>query len=124
MAITKSTAVDQITVTENGIVLYREATRVVEDGNEIAKTFHDLEGKTYVFREFENLGTALAEWGICFAVVANDHLLASCGTHIVLKVYGDSTTALYLGLGQTGIAAFVFNVSVDVEDPREFSEEL
>ena len=40
MAITKSTAVDQITVTENGIVLYREVTRVVEDGNEIAKTFH------------------------------------------------------------------------------------
>lgn len=40
MTITKSTAVDQITVTENGIVLYREATRVVEDGNEIAKTYH------------------------------------------------------------------------------------
>lgn len=40
MAITKQTAVDQITVCENGIVLYREATRVVEDGNEIAKTFH------------------------------------------------------------------------------------
>lgn len=40
MAITKSTAVDQVTVTENGTVLYREATRVVEDGNEIAKTYH------------------------------------------------------------------------------------
>ena len=40
MAITKSTVVDQVTVTENGIVLYREATRVVEDGNEIAKTYH------------------------------------------------------------------------------------
>ena len=40
MAITKQTAVDQITVCENGIVLYREVTRVVEDGNEIAKTFH------------------------------------------------------------------------------------
>jgi len=40
MAIIKQTAVDQITVTENGIVLYREATRVVEDGNEIAKTYH------------------------------------------------------------------------------------
>jgi len=40
MSITKSTAVDQVTVTENGVVLYREATRVVEDGNEIAKTFH------------------------------------------------------------------------------------
>ena len=40
MSITKTTAVDQITVTENGIVLYREATRVVENGNEIAKTYH------------------------------------------------------------------------------------
>jgi len=40
MAITKQTVVDQITVTENGIVLYREVTRVVEDGNEIAKTYH------------------------------------------------------------------------------------
>jgi len=40
MAITKETVVDQTTVCENGIVLYREATRVVEDGNEIAKTYH------------------------------------------------------------------------------------
>jgi len=40
MAITKEKVIDQITVTENGIVLYREATRVVEDGNEIAKTYH------------------------------------------------------------------------------------
>ena len=40
MSLTKTTTVDQITVTENGIVLYREATRVVEDGNEIAKTYH------------------------------------------------------------------------------------
>jgi len=40
MAITKETAVDQITVTENGTVLYREATRIMEDGNELTKTFH------------------------------------------------------------------------------------
>ena len=40
MSITKITAVDQITVTENGIVLYREATRIMEDGNELSKTFH------------------------------------------------------------------------------------
>ena len=38
--ITKETVVDQITVTENGIVLYREVTRVIEDGKEIAKTYH------------------------------------------------------------------------------------
>ena len=40
MAITKEAKVDQITVTEDGLVLYREATRVIEDGNEIAKTYH------------------------------------------------------------------------------------
>ena len=40
MAITKQTNVDQITVTESGIVLYREVTRVIEDGKEIAKTYH------------------------------------------------------------------------------------
>jgi hypothetical protein len=40
MALEKTTVVDQITVTENGIVLYREATRVIEDGKELSKTFH------------------------------------------------------------------------------------
>ena len=40
MAITKTTAVDQITVTENGTVLYREATRIMEDGVELTKTYH------------------------------------------------------------------------------------
>ena len=40
MAITKTTAVDQITVTENGSVLYREATRIIEDGVELTKTYH------------------------------------------------------------------------------------
>jgi hypothetical protein len=40
MAITKETAVDQITVQENGIILYREATRIIEDGTELTKTYH------------------------------------------------------------------------------------
>jgi hypothetical protein len=40
MSLTKTTTVDQITVTENGIVLYREATRIIEDGNELSKTYH------------------------------------------------------------------------------------
>ena len=40
MSLTKTTSVDQITVTENGIVLYREATRIMEDGNELSKTYH------------------------------------------------------------------------------------
>jgi hypothetical protein len=36
----KTTAIDQITVTENGIVLYREATRIMEDGSQISQTYH------------------------------------------------------------------------------------
>ena len=40
MSLSKQTVVDQITVTENGIVLYREATRIMEDGKEISKTYH------------------------------------------------------------------------------------
>jgi archaellum component FlaF (FlaF/FlaG flagellin family) len=40
MAIIKQTVVDQITVTENGTVLYREATRIIEDGNLLTQTYH------------------------------------------------------------------------------------
>jgi len=40
MSLTKTTVVDQITITENGIVLYREATCIMEDGNEISKKYH------------------------------------------------------------------------------------
>ncbi len=40
MSLTKTTVVDQITVVENGIVLYREATRIMEDGNQISQTYH------------------------------------------------------------------------------------
>ena len=53
MALTKETVVDQITVTENGTVLYREATRIMEDGVQLSQTYHrtsltpgqDLEGQ-------------------------------------------------------------------------------
>ena len=40
MALTKETVIDQITLTENGIVLYREATRIMEDGSQISQTYH------------------------------------------------------------------------------------
>jgi len=40
MSLSKSVVVDQITVTENGIVLFREATRILEDGVELSKTYH------------------------------------------------------------------------------------
>jgi hypothetical protein len=40
MSLTKQTVIDQITVTESGIILYREATRIMEDGKELSKTYH------------------------------------------------------------------------------------
>jgi len=40
MALTKEVAVDQITVTENGVVLVREATRIMEDGVQLSQTYH------------------------------------------------------------------------------------
>jgi predicted metal-dependent TIM-barrel fold hydrolase len=40
MALTKEVAIDQITVTENGIVLVRETTTIKEDGVEISKKYH------------------------------------------------------------------------------------
>jgi DNA-binding transcriptional LysR family regulator len=40
MSIEKQTSVDQITVTENGSIFYREATKIIEDGVELTKTYH------------------------------------------------------------------------------------
>ena len=40
MSLSKSIVIDEITVTENGIVLFREATRIFEDGVELSKTYH------------------------------------------------------------------------------------
>lgn len=40
MALTETKVIDQITVTENGTVLFREATRVLRDGEQIAQTYH------------------------------------------------------------------------------------
>jgi DNA-binding transcriptional LysR family regulator len=40
MALTETKSIDQITVTENGTILYREATRILKDGEQIAQTYH------------------------------------------------------------------------------------
>jgi hypothetical protein len=40
MALSKETIIDQITVLENGIVLYREAICVMEDGKQLSRTYH------------------------------------------------------------------------------------
>ena len=40
MSLSETKVIDQITVTENGIVLFREATRILKDGEQIAQTYH------------------------------------------------------------------------------------
>jgi len=40
MSLTKTTTIDQILVEENGIVLYREATKILENDVEISKQYH------------------------------------------------------------------------------------
>jgi hypothetical protein len=40
MSLTETKTIDQITVTENGTILYREATRILKDGEQIAQTYH------------------------------------------------------------------------------------
>ena len=40
MAITKQTVVDQITVTENGTVQVRTATRIIEDDVQLSQSYH------------------------------------------------------------------------------------
>lgn len=40
MLLAETKTIDQITVTENGTVLYREATRITRDGEVIAQTYH------------------------------------------------------------------------------------
>jgi DNA-binding transcriptional LysR family regulator len=53
MSFSEIKVIDQITVTENGTVFYREATRILKDDEQIAQTFHrsslmpgqDIEGQ-------------------------------------------------------------------------------
>lgn len=38
--INETKVIDQITITKNGTILYREATCVLKDGEQIAQTYH------------------------------------------------------------------------------------
>jgi len=40
MALVETKIIDQITVVENGAVLYREAMRILTDGKQVAQTYH------------------------------------------------------------------------------------
>lgn len=40
MLLSETKVIDQITVMEDGVVLCREVTRILKDGEQIAKTYH------------------------------------------------------------------------------------
>jgi hypothetical protein len=40
MALTKQTVIDKIEVTENGVVQVRQATRIMEDGQQLSQSYH------------------------------------------------------------------------------------
>ena len=44
MSLTKTTVIDQITITESGFITYREATRIMEDGKELSKQYKNAIG--------------------------------------------------------------------------------
>ena len=40
MSLEKTISIDQITVIENGEVYIRQATRIIDDGSELSKSYH------------------------------------------------------------------------------------
>ena len=40
MSLTKEQVIDKIEITENGVVQVRQATKIIEDGNELSKSYH------------------------------------------------------------------------------------
>jgi hypothetical protein len=40
MSLNKETTVDKIEIVENGIIQVRQVTRIIEDGNELSKSYH------------------------------------------------------------------------------------
>jgi hypothetical protein len=40
MSLTKEQVIDKIEITENGTIQVRQATKIIEDGNELSKSYH------------------------------------------------------------------------------------
>lgn len=40
MSLTKEVTIDKIEIVENGIVQVRQATRIMEDGNQLSQSYH------------------------------------------------------------------------------------
>lgn len=64
MALSKETVVDQITVVENGAVLYREATRIMENGVQLSQTYN----RTSLAPEADLTGVPASVVAICNVV--------------------------------------------------------
>ena len=40
MSLTKEVVIDKIEITKNGVVQIRQATKILEDGNELSQSYH------------------------------------------------------------------------------------
>jgi hypothetical protein len=40
MSLTKEVLIDKIEIVENGMIQVRQVTKIIEDGNELSKSFH------------------------------------------------------------------------------------
>jgi hypothetical protein len=40
MSLSKEVVIDKIEIVENGVVQIRQATKIIEDGNELSKSYH------------------------------------------------------------------------------------
>ena len=89
---------------------------------EIAKTFHDLEGKSYRFEVCDSKATALTEWGPAFGPLANDQTIDPSHAFLVVKVYGDTRAALYLSISEQLLITYVFGTTIGVEEDNSFDE--
>ena len=81
MAITKKSAIDQITVTENGVVLFREATTIEEDGKLLSQTFH--RSSVMPGQDIENLPSCVQS--VCTAAWTPDNIAAWSAEFVELQ---------------------------------------
>jgi len=81
MSLTKETVVDQITVSIDGSIVYRENTRIMEDGKEISQHYHRV--CLSPIQEYTNLPTKVQ--AICNAAWTEEVKSAYIATLEALK---------------------------------------
>jgi hypothetical protein len=72
MALSKETKIDQVTVTENGTVLVREVTCILEDGVQLSQTYH----RTSLVPASDLTGAAAQVVAICNAAWTDEVIAA------------------------------------------------